>query len=134
MEENTYTIPVDRPLSPEESVLLEWLLINGNKAAKDYEVQLENVHVCGVCSCGCPTINLAIGESRERTVGPSLVLAMASGVSPEGTVVVVILHARENQLSELEVISADDAVNFSLPRPLDLEVFESPQQGPTDRG
>jgi hypothetical protein len=85
--------------------LLEWLLANGRPEAREYERQAPSLRVVGRCSCGCPTIDLAIGERDQHTVCPSEILADFSGVTAEGIEVGVILHAREGQISELEVYS-----------------------------
>jgi hypothetical protein len=63
-----------------------------------------------------------VGEKTSRTVGLSTILADAYGHSPEGVPVNVILHAREGELSELEVISMDDTDVFGMPRPETLEI------------
>jgi hypothetical protein len=122
MKDNKYTIPVNRPLSGAECALIEWLINNGISEARKYKTQLPSVHVVSTCSCGCPTIDVAIGDKTERTNGPSQILADAEGFSPEGVPVNVILHARENELSELEVISSDGTNNFSLPSPEKLRI------------
>jgi len=122
MKDNKYTIPVNRLLSVAERALIEWLLNNGISEATTYKIQLPNVHVVSTCSCGCPTVDLASGDKAERTTGPSQILADAEGFSPEGVPVNVILHARENELSELEVIATDGTKSFSLPSPEKLKI------------
>jgi len=91
--------------------------VHGGPETEQYVPQLSQVRVVATCTCGCPTIDLAIGERRHRTVGASLVLADFEGVTPEGIEVGVILHAREGQLSELEVYAMPEVDgSFSLPR------------------
>jgi len=102
------------PLSERERALLDWLLAHGKSAAAAYKTQLSTVHVVARCTCGCPTIDLAVGDRQARTVGPSTILAEAEGKSPEGVPVVLTLRAREHEISELEVISMDDAVAFAI--------------------
>jgi hypothetical protein len=131
MKENKFTVPVNRPLTSAERTLLKWLLDNGISEATAYKRQLTDIHVCSTCSCGCPTIDLAMRDKTERTTGPSQILADAEGFSPEGVPVNVILHARENKLSELEVIAVDGTTNFSLPSPDKLTIIndtKKPQQ------
>jgi len=66
--------------------------------------------------CGCPTIDLVIGDRQQRIVGVSHVLADFEGITPEGIEVGVILHAREGQLSELEVFAMPEVDGpFGLP-------------------
>ena len=108
--------PIRRALSSEEHALLKWLIANGNPGAKQYASQLPDISVVGLCTCGCPTLDLAIGDSEARTTGPSHVLAEFDGTTPEGVQVCVILHARKNQISELEIIAIDDFEGvFNLP-------------------
>ncbi len=128
MEEDKFRVPADRPLTGAERILLKWLLDNGVSDAKTYKRQLTDIHVCSTCSCGCPTIDLAMGDKTERTAGPSQILADAEGFSPEGVPVNVILHARESKLSELEFFSLDGTKNFNLPTPDKLTITNEPKK------
>lgn len=113
-----FTRPEDRPLTGDERTLLEWLIAHGGSPeAQQYAPQVSQVRVVARCTCGCPTIDLAIGERQHhRTVGASLVLADFEGVTPEGIEVGVILHARGGQLSELEVYALPEVDgSFGLP-------------------
>lgn len=110
-------MPEFRALTPAEFALLEWLLAHGTPEAANYAAQLARVSVVARCTCGCPTLDLALDGKDSRTVGISMILAEASGHSPEGVAVQVMLHAREGELSELEVISVDETKIFSLPVP-----------------
>jgi len=111
------TRPEHRPLTDAERTLLEWLIAHGGPEAQQYAPQVSQVRVVARCTCGCPTIDLGIGERQHRTVGASLVLADFEGVTPEGIEVGVILHAREGQLSELEVYAMPEVdCSFSLPK------------------
>jgi hypothetical protein len=113
---NPFIRAVRRALSSEERALLEWLIANGTPDAMQYAPQLADIRVVGLCTCGCPTLDLAIGNREERTTGPSHILAEFDGTTAEGVQVCVILHAREGQISELEVIAIDDFEGeFSLP-------------------
>jgi hypothetical protein len=118
----TYTKPEYRELTPEERRLFEWLIANGNAEASGYDSQVSQLKVVARCTCGCPTLDVALGERKSRTVGASTILADAVGQSPEGVPVDVILHAREGEISELEVVSHDATKVFSLPRPEMLQI------------
>jgi hypothetical protein len=109
-------------LTPEERRLLEWLIANGTPAASSYAYQIPEVRVVARCTCGCPSLDLARGEKKTRTVGAPTILADAVGRSPEGVPVSVILHAREGEISELEVMAHDETQVFGLPAPETLEV------------
>ena len=119
---DTFTIPDHRELTAEERRLLEWLLARGSSEGAEYVPQLMSLAVVARCTCGCPTLDLARGDRKSRTVGASTILADAVGQSPEGVPVNVILHAREGEISELEVISIDGTEVFSMPKPEVLEV------------
>jgi hypothetical protein len=121
--DDKHTIQDHRDLTSDERVLLEWLIANGNNGAVAFASQLSQVKVVSRCTCGCPSIDLAVGERQERTTGISTILADAVGYSPEGVKVDVILHAREGQLSELEVVSHDGTTAFALPKPEALHLY-----------
>jgi hypothetical protein len=63
--------PERRPLSKEERALLEWLINNGIPDVQKYASQLKDVIVVGGSTCGCPTIDLAVGQSEDRKTGAS---------------------------------------------------------------
>lgn len=108
--------PERRALNADERALLEWLIANGNPGARQYVSQLSDTKVVGLCTCGCPSLDLAIGDREERTTGPSDILADVDGTTAEGVQVGVILHAREGQISELEVYAIQDFEGtFKLP-------------------
>jgi hypothetical protein len=113
-----------RPLTEEERKLLEWLLANGTPDAKPYLSQIANVNVISECTCGCPTIDLALGDREQPKTGPSVILADFVGTAPEGIEVGVIVHAREGEISELEVYAiAGSKGPFNLPGVESLKPF-----------
>jgi hypothetical protein len=115
-------IPVERNLSSGERTLLQWLLMHGSYDASKYMSQIDSLRVVSKCGCGCPTVDFALQSGRK--VGGSDIVAEAGGKSPEGISVGVILHVREDELSELEVYSTEGLdVPFSLPTPDSLEAF-----------
>jgi len=116
--------PKRRLLTEKERKLLEWLLANGSPDAKPYLSQIANVKVVGKCTCGCPTIDLALGDREQRKTGPSVLLADFVGRTPEGIEVGVIVHAREGEISELEVYAiAGSKGRFNLPSVESLKQF-----------
>ena len=119
---DSFVIPEHRDLTGEERRLLEWLLANSRTDTRSFFDQVSDTKVVARCSCGCPTIDLAVGKKTSRTAGISTILADAYGHSPEGVRVNVILHAREGELSELEVISMDDTDIFGMPSPETLQI------------
>jgi hypothetical protein len=121
-------ISVERTLSDCERSLLEWLLARPSSDMSDsdvskYKSQVDRLRVVAKCECGCPTVDFALGADRK--VGASEIVAEAGGKSPEGVLVGVILHAREGELSELEVYSTQGLdTSFTLPVPDSLENYE----------
>src|SRR5712692_528441 len=100
------TIPDNRPLTDEEREFLTWLLEHGEPSATEYLSQIPSLTVVGRCSCGCPTIDLALAGKHGR--GESTIVADFIGDTPEGALVGVIVHVREGLLSELEVYDMAD--------------------------
>ena len=110
------TIADERPLKDDERRLLEWLLHHGEPEAVAYLPQLSQASVVARCDCGCPSVDLAIGDRAAPSSAPSDLLADVVGVSPEGFTVGVILHARDGLLSELEVYPIGDPPRaYALP-------------------
>ena len=119
---DTFIIPEHRDLTTEERRLLEWLIANSPTDTTAFAAQVSRTKVVARCTCGCPTLDLAVGEKTSRTVCASTILADAYGHSPEGVPVNVTLHAREGEISELEVISRDATNVFGMPTPETLQV------------
>ena len=116
VEANHYRAPENRPLTTDERILLEWLIANGSPNASKYAPQIPRVSVVSRCTCGCPTIDLAV--DGKHVGGGSELVADFVGKSPEGIQVGVILHCRGGQISELEVYPVDEVKGvFGLPRP-----------------
>ena len=116
VEANHYRAPENRALTTDERILLEWLISNGSPDAAKYAPQIPRVSVVSRCTCGCPTIDLAVDGKHED--GPSELVADFVGKSPEGIQVGVILHCRGGQISELEVYAMGEVNGvFGLPCP-----------------
>jgi hypothetical protein len=115
-------ISLDRPLTDAERQFLTWLLEHGERGATEYLSQIPSVTVIGQCSCGCPTLDLAVAGKHGK--GGSTIVADFVGTTPEGTLVGVLVHVREGTLSELEVYDMrGDAERFSFPRPEALRLW-----------
>jgi hypothetical protein len=113
IDSDAMTVREERSLSPEEAVLVEWLVDHGRRDAREYRSQIPRLRVFSKCGCGCPTVDFAIGPTRKT--GPSDIIADGEGKSPEGAAVGVILHVREGEISELEVYFATgEATVFTL--------------------
>ena len=119
---DSFVIPEHRDLTSEERRLLEWLIANSPTDTAAFAPQISQTKVVARCTCGCPTLDLGVGGKTSRTVGPSTILVDAYGHSPEGVPVNVTVHAREGEISELEVISMDATEVFGMPTPETLEI------------
>ena len=116
--------PERRPLTREERTLLEWLMRNGGPDAQRYVSQIPDISVVGRCTCGCPSIDLAVAGNVQRKTAPSCLLADFEGMTPEGISVGVILHSREGEISELEIYAIPDVKGpFSLPTIESLKTY-----------
>jgi hypothetical protein len=103
-----------RQLSEAEHNLLEWLVAHCVLAADKYKLQVSQFNVVSMCGCGCPTVDFALSGARKS--GASEIVSEARGTTPEGISVDIILHAREGELSELEVYSTSGLDgSFTLP-------------------
>jgi hypothetical protein len=110
-----------RDLSEKERILLHRLLAHGTPVSNSYASQLPLVRVASRCGCGCPTISLTVGDRAASPRSPSVILSEARGVSPEGISFGIILHVREELISELEFYPVDGEGVFSIP---DLDKIE----------
>ena len=104
-----------RDLNAAEHALLKSLLTRSPRAG-GFSTQLNDVKILASCGCGCPrTIFLGLGDQKAPTTGVTTIIADATGQSPEGVRVEVILHVREGKLSELELYAPDGTERFTLP-------------------
>ena len=115
---------VNRPLRPDETALVRWLIAHGEPEAEGYAEQVDRIHVSSECTCGCPSINFELEGTPRVGDDAWLIVADVVGDSPEGIKVNVMLHAHAGALYELEIYSVDGQSPFSLPRPEDLKVWE----------
>jgi len=93
-----------RPLTDSERQLLGWLITHA-AVAERYRLQAEQVLVVSGCGCGCPSVSFALDPDSKTPLGISEILADYYGVSPDGALVGVLLHARQGTLAQLEVWS-----------------------------
>ena len=121
--ENSGRVPDYRNLTDRECLVLERLIQHGTPASKAYAERWSNVMVISRCSCGCPTIDLAVSGAAASLGSTSTILAEAGGVSPEGVKFGIILHARESLISELEVYPIDGDGVFALPEIDDIDFY-----------
>lgn len=112
------TLPEDRPLTSEEKELSEYLLRHAAPAESvAFIPQLDHARVTGKCSCGCPTVDLAVpNEFRVPNPPPGRPLADATG-RVGGKLVGVMLFQNGGLLSLLETYRLEDLSDdpFGLP-------------------
>jgi hypothetical protein len=112
-----------RALTVDEIALLKALLERGGHEA--FLPQLEVAGVTGGCSCGCPTIGIAVPESNAvRTAAPKILVDVLGDV--DGRTVGVLVFQAGGMLTELEVydICGVDG-KFGLPAIESIRPLES---------
>jgi hypothetical protein len=110
---------INRELKANEKELIKNLLSH-LPDSKPYIEQLDHLRVVGQCDCGCPTIDLALKEHKNKSSEIPEILIEADGQSPEGIPVGIILWTKAGYLSELEVYPWENTANFGLPDPKTL--------------
>jgi hypothetical protein len=112
------TLPQDRPLTPEECRLAEHLLRDaGAHGAAAFIPQLARAHVTGQCSCGCPTVYLAVPPDLRVSEPPTdRLLADATG-RVDGKMVGAMIFQKGGLLTVLEIYRIEDVSDnaFGLP-------------------
>lgn len=66
MSHTPSAIEVDRPLTPDESAVVRWLLEHGEGDHSGFLVQLKHARVARLCACGCASIDFSIDGKRPR--------------------------------------------------------------------
>jgi hypothetical protein len=106
-------VPLAQPreLSVRERALLERLLTSPI-ATSELRQQVEAALVTGECSCGCPSVSLAVPEGLPRASWPLDTPGVRHGedtdfsadaTAPDGRALDVILHITGGQVVELEI-------------------------------
>jgi hypothetical protein len=117
-EHSVTTIPEQRPLTAQERLLVQWLLEHGEPEARGFISQLSVATVAGRCSCGCASIDFAVGERHAPTSGPMDILADYIWRDGQSHVFGIFVFAREGLLAGLEVYSVDGLADATqLPQP-----------------
>jgi hypothetical protein len=114
---NVEAVPEDRPLREEEATLVRWLLFHGNDHAARYLDQLNHARVSSRCSCGCASVDFAVGGKLPTEVNVE-VLSDFEWQDATGARFGVFVFARGGILAGLEVYSQDGLKSASyLPTP-----------------
>ena len=109
-----------RPLTPLERATLQRLTEPTLfEAAAEYRAQIDHAMVVGHCDCGCPTIDLAIGQSMAtRSPRPGTPLLPVEGDLGEGDDhPQLICFARDGWLQTLELVYVTPPPPAEFPEP-----------------
>jgi hypothetical protein len=118
MTEKPATIAEDRPMTDEERTIAEYLLRHaGAPEALAFVPQLDSARVIGRCSCGCPTIDLAIPPELRVADAPAERLLADASAKVAGKTVGAMMFQYEGLLTMLEVYRLEDFSEepFGLP-------------------
>jgi hypothetical protein len=109
-----------RPLTLRERESLLTLLPDGGFAGVDeYRAQVEHAVVVGRCSCGCPSIDLAVDHSRapHAPLAGTPLLPVEAQAREGDEHLELILFAPEGWLETLELVYYSDTPPAELPDP-----------------
>jgi hypothetical protein len=90
---NKVDLSTYRPISAKEKELLLALLHRSGPAAEVFLPQLEGMLVCPDCTCGCPTMSLAIADEHPRASFRGNIVADMLGEASDGTVGLLVFQA-----------------------------------------
>jgi hypothetical protein len=129
------TLPQDRPLTPEECRLAEHLLRHaGAHGASEFIPQLARARVTGQCSCGCPTVDLAVPPDLDISNPPGERLIAEATGRVDGKLVGAMIFQNKGLLTRLEIYRLEDVTDhpFELPPIESIEplVWHKPNQPP----
>jgi hypothetical protein len=127
------TLPLDRPLTPEECKLAEHLLrYAGVQGAAAFIPQLIQARATGRCSCGCPTVDLSVPSELRVSYPPAKRLIADATGRVNGKVVGAMIFQDDGLLTLLEVYRLEDVSEdtFGLPSIETIErlVWDEPKE------
>jgi hypothetical protein len=125
------TLPLDRPLNSDECKLAEHLLrYAGVQEAAAFIPQLARARVTGQCSCGCPTVDLAVPPDLHVPNAPAKRLIADATGRVDGKLVGAMIFQDGGLLTLLEIYRIEDVSEnaFGLPSVETIErlVWENP--------
>jgi len=119
------SVPEDRPLSDAEKGLVKWMLEHGTDEGRSLLPQLERARVIARCSCGCASVDFAVGDKVASAPGMSVVSDYRWD-SAEGYLFGIIAFSKEGLLSGIDVWSIDGrATPSKLPNPDQLRPIDT---------
>jgi hypothetical protein len=124
------TTDENRILTAEEYTLIRWLLEHGEPRASMFVVQLSDVRVSGRCTCGCASIDLAVGGNRAPADVGMDILSDYCWRDGEHHLFGAFVFARGGLLAGLDLWSIDgQATATRLPNPSELKPVENTRNG-----
>jgi hypothetical protein len=123
-----------RPITPQEKALLTGLLHSSDPAALAFLPQLEGMLAHPNCTCGCPTMALAIAEQHPRTSFRGNIVADMLGEASDGTVGLLLFQAG-GKLTCLEAYDlAGRTGRYEFPPAESIYPFEAASNQPQKPG
>ena len=113
---------IDRELTAEERELTRWMLENGTPEATEFLEQLKHARACGICPCGCASINFKIEGLEESTGGLSILGDFIFGEREE--LAGVFVFEQDRILAGIEVYGLAGDAPRHLPRSSQLRPFQ----------
>jgi len=118
----------ERPLSEEERLLLQHVLVNGSASAQSFAGQVAFAKATRGCDCGCPSINLIIDPRAPQSSASERIIVDLLGTLSDGADVGLFVFTDNGYLSELEVYTfGGRAEPFPLPVIQSLHPFGEEQ-------
>jgi hypothetical protein len=109
-------VPVPpRALAADERRVLTFLLSDPFPGRDELQVQADMARVVGCCSCGCPSLALAVGSSAVPAAPTHADLPVeVRGVNAEGAEYDLMLWVRDGYLDWIEVVTyGEEVVGFA---------------------
>ena len=111
---NPYREPLERPLTQNERDLIRWMVEHADPRAAHLLSQIDRLSVAAKCTCGCPTIDLALDGEVVPGKGERVVSDWPAKV--DGELVDVMLFETNGKINSLEVYSCSGLErSFRLP-------------------
>src|SRR5208283_5229999 len=110
---------MDRTLTPDEELLIRWMLEHGTPAAKAFLSQLEKAKATAWrCPCGCASVNLSIDGLPEPSGGLHILADFVFGTDEDLSG--AFAFERSGVLAGLEVYGLAGEAPKTLPLPASL--------------
>ena len=99
-----------RPLTDDDHRVLDLILAATFDGVEPLRAQSRSVQVVGRCTCGCPSIDLAVTVDAPRAVRVDGLVPVELNIAPlaEEPPGQVILFVRDGELSYLELVFYED--------------------------